>query len=1074
MSEMPPPQPAPLPERILRLVQRFAQHKDTYKQQSYNETQVRREFIDPLFETLGWDVDNHAGHAEAYKDVIHEDAIKVGGSTKAPDYCFRIGGVRKFFVEAKKPSVAVKDDPAPAYQLRRYAWTAKLPLAIVTDFEEFAVYDCRIRPRQSDKPATARVKYITYEQYADQWEDIAAIFSKEAILQGSFDKYAESNRRKRGTAEVDTEFLKEIERWRELLARNIALRNPELSVRELNYAVSKTIDRLIFLRMCEDRGVETYAQLRILLNGSQVYDRLRDIFRRADDRYNSGLFYFQQEKDRPDAPDELTPGLIIDDGVLQDIIKGLYYPECPYEFSVLPAEILGQVYEQFLGKVIRLTKGHRAVVEEKPEVKKAGGVYYTPTYIVDYIVKHTVGKLLDGRTVKWIGKQNRKTVNRPSLDDPLRILDPACGSGSFLLGAYQYLLRWYLDYYTTNDPKAWATQSTPPIHESTNPQPAIGDSQSNYRLSIAERKRILLDHIFGVDIDAQAVEVTKLSLLLKVLEGESVQTLDHQLRLFHERALPDLAANIKCGNSLIGPDFYDNQQLPLLDDDERYRINVFDWHAEFPEVFTGAATHVPSRDRKKEADKATGFDAVIGNPPYIRIQTMRDTAPDTIDYYKRRYAAASKGNYDIYVLFVERGLSLLSNDGRLGMIVPHKFFNAKYGESLRRLCAAGQHLAHVVHFGDQQVFTGATTYTCLMFLNRAPHAECRVLKVEDLAAWRAGASAEEGLIRADTLSDSEWNFHIGAGIIVIDRMRRMPVRLADVANRIYQGPITSADTVYLFKDYKITEGCHTARVHSKALGEWLELEQSVLRSVVRSGAIGRYHATPTALVLFPYEVVNGTASLIHGDELESHFPLAWEYLRRNRRVLEDRERGRFKDSEWYRFGRPQNLGMWEQRKLMIPYMVTCLGAYLDDGDDHYFINVTTGGYGITTDESHGALPYMCGLLNSRLLDFLFKQASTTFHGGYFAANKQYVEQLPIRPIDFDNETDRSRHNRMVALVQQMLDLHKQLAAAKTPTDKTAIQRQIDATDRQIDQLVYELYALTDDEIAIVEEATHGQ
>jgi len=312
--------------------------------------------------------------------VIHEDAIKVGGSAKTPDYCFRIGGLRKFFVEVKKPAVPVKDDPGPAYQLRRYAWTAKLALSIVTDFEELAVYDCRIRPRPTDKPTTARVKYLTYDQYADRWGEIAAIFSKEAILQGSFDKYAESNRRKRGTAEVDTEFLKEIERWRDLLARNIALRNPRLSVRDLNYAVSKTVDRLIFLRMCEDRGVETYAQLRALINGPKVYERLVTVFRRADERYNSGLFYFQQEKDRSDAPDELTPNLAIDDGILKDIIKGLYYPECPYEFSVLPADILGQVYEQFLGKVIRLTKGHRAVVEEKPEVRKAGGVYYTPTY----------------------------------------------------------------------------------------------------------------------------------------------------------------------------------------------------------------------------------------------------------------------------------------------------------------------------------------------------------------------------------------------------------------------------------------------------------------------------------------------------------------------------------------------------------------------------------------------------------------------------------------------------------------------------------------------------------------------
>src|SRR5262249_40129816 len=162
------------------------------------------------------------------------------------------------------------------------------------------------------------------------------------------------------------------------------------------------IDRIIFLRMCEDRGVESYASLRGLLNGPATYRRMMELFRHADDRYNSGLFHFQPEKGRPEEPGELTPKLRIGGEVLRSIIRSLYYPESPYEFSVLPAEILGQVYEQFLGKVIRLTAGHRAVVEEKPEVRKAGGVYYTPAYIVAYIVKNTVGKLLEGKTPREV------------------------------------------------------------------------------------------------------------------------------------------------------------------------------------------------------------------------------------------------------------------------------------------------------------------------------------------------------------------------------------------------------------------------------------------------------------------------------------------------------------------------------------------------------------------------------------------------------------------------------------------------------------------------------------------------
>src|SRR5216117_1088357 len=384
-----------VPAEIRELTERFERNKDAYRSPQYNETQLRREFLDPFFKALGWDIDNEQGYAEAYKDVIHEDAIKVGEATKAPDYCFRIGGARKFFLEAKKPAVDIKHDVSPAFQLRRYAWTTKLPLSVLSDFEEFAVYDCRVKPDQKDSASVARVLYIPYTEYAQRWDEIAGVFSRDAVLKGAFDKFAESTKAKRGTADMDDDFLKTIEGWRANLARNLALRNPRLTQRELNFAVQRIIDRIIFLRICEGRGIEDYGRLQALTNGEPIYPRLAQQFEQADDRYNSGLFHFKREKDRREAPDELTLNLDLDDKLLRDILKSLYYPESPYVFSALPAEILGQVYEQFLGKVIRLTEGHRAVVEEKPEVKKAGGVYYTPTYIVDYIVRNTVGKLLE-------------------------------------------------------------------------------------------------------------------------------------------------------------------------------------------------------------------------------------------------------------------------------------------------------------------------------------------------------------------------------------------------------------------------------------------------------------------------------------------------------------------------------------------------------------------------------------------------------------------------------------------------------------------------------------------------------
>jgi hypothetical protein len=423
----------PAPKIILELIDRFDQHIEAYKSGRYNEAQIRSEFLNPFFEALGWDVYNKQGYAEQYKEVIHEDSIKVAGGTKAPDYCFRIGGTRKYFVEAKKPSIDIKNEINPAYQVRRYAWSAKLPLSILTDFEELAFYDCRVKPSKTDRAGVARLKYYKYKEYAEKWDEIASIFSKSAILKGSFDKYVQLKKGKHGTAEVDDAFLEEIENWRKLLAQNLAINNPELTQRELNFSVQRTIDRIIFLRICEDRGVENRYTLRGTQNGSRIYDRLCELFRKADDKYNSGLFHFRAERRMAGHPDDLTLKLKIDDDTLKKILKHLYYPDSPYEFSVLPADILGQVYEQFLGKVITLTPSHHAKIEEKPEVRKAGGIYYTPTYIVDYIVENTVGQLVKDKTPAQVSK--------------LRILDPACGSGSFLIGAYQYLIDWHRDWY---------------------------------------------------------------------------------------------------------------------------------------------------------------------------------------------------------------------------------------------------------------------------------------------------------------------------------------------------------------------------------------------------------------------------------------------------------------------------------------------------------------------------------------------------------------------------------------------------------------------------------------------------
>ncbi len=1020
-----------VPASVTRLVDIFHRNLHEYRAASYNETQTRRQFIDPLFKALGWDVENEQGVSEIYREVVHEDSLRIEQTIKAPDYSFRLGGARKFFVEAKKPSVDLQYDRHPAFQLRRYGWSANLPISVLTDFEEFAIYDCRVRPDKGDKPPTARFFYFQYTDFLEQWSTIEALVSREAVHAGALDQFADEAKRRKGIATVDAAFLKEIEHWRELLAHNMAVWNKELSSRELNFAVQMTIDRIIFLRICEDRGIEPYGRLRELLAGGYTYERLCDIFRDADDRYNSGLFHFHDERDHSEPPDDLTLSLTVDGEPIKHIIRHLYYPDSPYAFSVIPIEILGHVYEQFLGRVIHVHPstnvfGERHVtVEEKPEVRKAGGVYYTPTYIVDYIVKHTVGPLLAGKTPRQVAK--------------LRVLDPACGSGSFLIGAYQYLLDWHLSWYEANGRGKFPKQ----VFVGAGGQP---------RLTTGERKRILLANIYGVDIDAQAVETTKLSLLLKVLEGETAESVGGQGRLFHERVLPNLSNNIKCGNSLVGSEFYDNHQMTLLDDDTRYRINLFDWEAAFPEVML-----------------AGGFDAAISNPPYIRIQTMKEWAPLEVEFFKQRYSSASKGNYDIYVVFVEAALQLVHERGRVGFILPHKFFNAQYGQALRAHLAAGRYMAEIVHFGDQQIFPGASTYTCLLLLDKSGVDHCRVLSADNLQAWRATGKANESILPAEHFTGSPWNVTVGQGAALLDRLKHLPQTLETVTSRIFQGLKTGSDKVYIVEEIERTEAL--VKVYSLAKGATYVVEPGLFHPLVKGGDSKRYCLSRTSrLILFPYmRQGDGSTRLIPTAQMEAEFPLTWAYLKDNQSHLDSREGGKMHGEEWFGYTRNQALDVISLPKIFTPDIASRSSFSLDHVGDVFFTGGTAGGYGVLVEPEYSRA-YLLGLLNSKLLEWVIHHTAAPMRGGYFSYESRFIRGLPVCIVPQSGPA----HMRMVTLVERMLALHGDLGAARTSHERTQLQHQIDATDRQIDRLVYELYELSPDEVMLVEESTQAQ
>ena len=1111
-------------KELNRLVESFGKRLAELKQPGYAEAQLRDDFLNPFFRALGWDMENRAGLIQTEREVEIESATQIGGGRKRADYLFRTDKRARFVCEAKKPAEELS--ARYAFQAKRYAWNKGVPVAVLTDFEELKIYVVGGKP-YLDEPQVGEWKSWRFQQYPLIARELWELLGRDRIAAGSIDQALDALPKKAAgtgkgkakqqwlikpdrTRALDTDFLEFLDETRRDLASDIYKNNDHaelLDGNRLTEACQRVIDRVLFLRICEDRDIDTGERLQTIVErwrkntgnddtGRRAYqqplDKLHETppanfgsdgirapkdslwraivrhFRALDRRPPTHVPFFNGNLFKP----HFTETLVLSDEWLAGFISELSADESPYLFDAIPVEILGSVYERFLGKVVR-PHGKGITVEEKPEVRKAGGVYYTPRYIVDYIVEQTAGKLLDeiaggsagfsplqhpagrtpGETLKPSGDT---TVKRPEGRAPLkdfehrtaalRLLDPACGSGSFLIRAFERVCEHWQKRLTA-DLRACVGDELKEWQKKHRALCWVDPDTGDVHLTVELKRRILTQNIYGVDLDAAAVEVTQLSLYLKMLEHENRTTLQRQRELLADETeialLPPLQDNIKCGNSLIASDF---SMMP----EDLVRVHAFDWPVQFAPIM-----------------KAGGFDAVVGNPPYIRIQTMQESDPAVVEHFKGTYRSATRGNYDIYVVFIERVLGLLNTSGKLGYIVPHKFFNMQYGEPLRRLLAEGQHLNEIVHFGDEQVFEGASTYTCLLFLTKAKSPDFRFRKAADLAAWRDHKKAIEGTVSANRVTASDWNFVVGTQGSLFEKLKQTPTTLGDVSSGMFVGLQTSADTVFLFKEFRAaTKG--TLEVFSKEDNEWVRIEKAALKRVIRSGSVGRYFAETTAYTLFPYAVSENEARLYSQKELRDSFPLAWAYLQSHQRLLESREKSAFKDDEWYRYGRTQNLGMWEQPKLLVPYMITELAAFDDQAEHFYFINVTTGGYGITLKEEFGSYRYVCSLMNSKLLDFFLKQVSTNFRGGYFAANKQFIEQLPIRAIDFSKPADKTRHDKLVLLVDKLLGLMPKLRAATSDSEKATLQNAVTATDQQIDALVYELYGLTPEEIALVE------
>jgi hypothetical protein len=805
-------------------------------------------------------------------------------------------------------------------------------------------------------------------------------------------------------------------------------------------------------------------------------------------------------------------------------VRGLIRTLASYNFTLaentpldqevaLDPELLGKVFENLLAAYNP---------ETRTTARKATGSYYTPRPIVDYMVDEALIAVLaselkaavpDAPDVEarlrqlFAYTEEPHRFSEPEVEalihaiDHLKILDPACGSGAFPMGILHKLV-FVLGKLDPGNQR-WKGRQIDKAAEIPDPhvrERVLADIEQAFTANELDygRKLYLIENcIYGVDIQPIAVQIAKLRFFISLVVDQRV---DPQAENLGIRALPNLETKFVAANTLIGIERPAQALLrnPQIDAKEAELRQVRERHftartpatkarcreldaklrAEisellradgFPRDTTEKLAAWNPYDQNASADFfdpewmfgiRDGFDVVIGNPPYVRIQTLNDTAPDLVRYLKDHYAAAKKGNYDLYVVFVEDGLKLLSDHGEFAYILPHKFFNAQYGEPLRKLLSEGRHLRHVVHFGDQQIFPGATNYVCLLFLNKAGVEHCRWVRADNLAEWLASLRAPERALPAARFTPAEWNVVVGSGSRIFDKLQQMPVRLGHVAD-IFVGLQTSADPVFILR---LLDHCKaTLQVFSKALDEELEIESGICKKVLKGAEIHRYQLDePENVILFPYTISDGGAYLMPAPKLRSQYPLAWEYLRKVRTLLEAREAGKWRVAEWWQFGRNQNIAEMASAKILTQVLARRASMTFDANGDFAFVGGgNAGGYGIRLKHGSGmASSYVLGALNSKLLDHFLRRVSTPFHSGFWSYARRFIAQLPIRPIDFGVAAERADHDAIVKLVERIL-----AAKRAGPNADTS------AWEREIDDRVYRLYGLTPEEIKIVEEGT---
>lgn len=974
-------------EELAQLVRNFESNLEAIRKDQV-EASTRVDYINPLLELLGWDVKNVLGKTQSKREVIYEPQQIVGGHNLAPDYCLTIEGKRKIYIEAKRVSENILTNRNHAYQLKRYSWNAGLPFGILTDFEEVAIYDCRFIPMPEDSAEVGRVGYLKFSELSANWKVLGSVFSREAVANGSLEAIVQSDKLEKGTKTIDSSFLEFMKGWRRVVAQSIASCNPKLDETVVDYEAQALLNKIIFLRILEDRGLEASDSLRQLIEPPDKFlNSLTEYFKRANDRYNSGLFSgngIGSER----LHDVMHLDLSVEAEKLSGFISNLYYPN-PYEFSVMPPDILGQIYELMLAEDVTIANLDTREIEValKPEIKKRGGVFYTPVPIVEYIIEETVGPLILDKTPATVKK--------------IRIVDPACGSGSFLVSAYQYLIDFITDYYLANNKKK-----------------LIKTSDGSYKLSLGERREILENCIFGVDIDAQAVEVSKLSLLLKLVEEEE------QFQFDFGHLLPNLDRNLKSGNSLVDEDF--PQQMFDYEFDAQF--NPFSWKKAFPDVF-----------------KDGGFDAVIGNPPYLNIDAIWGTKDPRLSYIKNRYPHIYTDKTDILFYFLEKSVSICK--GEIGIIVSRSFLEADKAFKLREWLSSNSRVREILDFRTAEVFKGVGINTAIINLTKSKsvkHASFKKWREISLpAGYRASTLRNKQLLECISISHEKldgtiWNFGDTKVEEILAKLDSAGVPLSSIS-KVGKGMETGSN-----KAFEIDESLYQLMKSKFPKMVFLRMSNSGIK---------------------PFQLQPAKKYLLYPEDVRSFEELPEEFknhLRLTKEELEDRAAFKRGNCEWWRYTWPLHKELFHLPKIVSPYMATTSTFAVDSNNLAMYLTDTTVIYITNPDIPIYAL---CALLNSDVLDFRFHYLTKLKGGG---VKEFFAKQVEKQPIPF-NSTNHEITMKLDKLGLAMITAHDELSSTQIEKERQLLKTEITKLTIEINECVANLFRISLDELEFIQE-----